>query len=83
MNTKRQPSSNIWLTLAKILLFVLALYLAFIILKPLLNFLLGISFWLIKVIVFITTAFLIIHLFLKLIFDIDLFQIIWGRSWRR
>jgi len=83
MSTKRQSSNSIWSTLVRILIFIIALYLAYIILKPLLSLLLGIGFWLIKILVFIAAAFLVVHLFLKLIFQVDLLQIVFGRSWRR
>lgn len=79
MGTSRQPSYSFWYTLAKILIFLVALYLAYLILRPLLSVLLGIGFWVIKVLVSLTVAFLIVHLFLKLIFDIDLFHKLFGR----
>ncbi|MFA6808472.1 MAG: hypothetical protein WCR27_05715 [Eubacteriales bacterium] len=82
MNTKRHPSSNIWLTLGKIVIFLLALYLAYLVLRPLLGLLLNLSFWLIKVIIFITVGFIVVHLFAKIIFDIDLFKLIIGRNQR-
>lgn len=83
MSTKRQSSNSIWSILVRILIFIIALYLAYIILKPLLGLLLGISFWLIKILVFIAAAFIVVHLFLKLIFQVDLMQALFGRSWRR
>ncbi len=83
MGKRRQSTNNVWTTIVKILLFVLALYLAYVILRPLLSILLGIGFWVVKVIVFVTVALIVIHLFLKIIFQVDLFQIILGKSWRR
>ncbi|NLI93652.1 MAG: hypothetical protein GX434_16110 [Peptococcaceae bacterium] len=83
MNTRRQPATNIWTLILKIIVFIVALYLAFIILKPLLTFLLGIGFWLIKVIVFIAATFFVIHFSLKLIFQFDLIHMIFGRNWGR
>jgi len=70
----KTQSNNPWWIAVKIVLFILALYLAYIILRPLLNILLGISFWLIKVIVFLLAAVFVIHFFLKIIFNIDLFR---------
>lgn len=81
MSANYRTSGSIWLTLAKILIFFIALFLAYLILKPLLNVLLGISFWIFKVLVFIGAGFLVIHLFLKIIFDIDLIYLIFGRRW--
>jgi len=83
MNTKGQSSPSIWSTIFKVLIFILALYLAYLILRPLLSLLLGIGFWFIKVIVFIAVAFIVIHLFLKIIFHIDLFERVMSRSTRR
>ncbi|KUO67014.1 MAG: hypothetical protein APF84_17640 [Gracilibacter sp. BRH_c7a] len=84
MSTKRNNKyNNIWLNIAKILFFLVALYLAYLILRPLLTVLLGISFWIIKFVIFIAVGFLVIHLFLKLIFAIDLIHMIFGRNWRR
>lgn len=76
MKTIRQPSSNFWSTVVKVVIFCLALYLAFLILRPVLSFLLGIGFWVLKVLVFVTVALLVVHLFLRLIFNIDLLGII-------
>lgn len=83
MPGKHQSSDNIWLILIKILILVFALYIAFLVLRPLLNVLLGLSFWLIKILVFITVAFFVIHLFLKLLFGIDLINLLLGQRWNR
>jgi len=72
MKTGQKSSNSILIAAARIILFGLALYLAYIILKPLLMVLLSVSFWLIKVVVFLAVAVLVIHLFLKIIFGIDL-----------
>ena len=83
MSTRgKNPKNNgIWINIAKILIFILALYLAYLVLRPLLSIVLGLSFWIIKLAIFLTVAFLVIHLFLKLIFRIDLIYLIFGRSW--
>ena len=81
MSTRRQVSNGFWSTLAKILIFIIALYIAYFILKPLLSVLLGVGFWVIKIIVFLTVA-LLVHLFLKIIFEIDLLRLVFGRNWR-
>jgi small-conductance mechanosensitive channel len=81
VTTSRQTKHN-WLSnLIRVLLFVAALYIAYKILKPLLIFFLSVSFWLIKVIVFIAVSLIIIHLFLKLIFGLDLWQKLGIPSW--
>ena len=84
MSTKRKSKdNNFWMNIAKILIFLIALYLAYLILRPLLAVLLGVSFWIIKLVVFLAVGFLVIHLFLKLIFEIDLIYRIFGRNWQR
>ena len=81
MSTTNQSSRSILSVIIRIFIFLIALYLAYIILRPLLSVLLGIGFWVIKVFVFIAVALLVIHLFLKLIFRIDLFYTVFGKSW--
>lgn len=82
MSNVNQSSRSILSVIVRIFVFLLALYLAYIILRPLLSILLGIGFWVIKVFVFIAVALLVIHLFLKLLFGVDLFYSVFGRrSW--
>ena len=81
MATSGQPNRSILSNIIKVLIFIAAVYIAYKILKPLLIVLLGISFWIVKVVVFVAVAIIIIHLFLKLIFGIDLFQRIGIRNW--
>lgn len=83
MSTRgKAPNNNgIWINLAKIFIFIVALYLAYLIIRPLLSVLLGIGFWIIKLAIILTVGFLVIHLFLKLIFGIDLIHMIFGRRW--
>ncbi|RNC29740.1 MAG: hypothetical protein AWM53_00358 [Candidatus Dichloromethanomonas elyunquensis] len=83
MNTRQQSSSKFWIIIFKVFIFIVALDLAFIILKPLLTFLLGISFWLIKMVVFIAATFFVIYFSLKIIFQFDLIDAIFGRKLRR
>ena len=82
MNTRRAGIRNLWLTLAKIFIFLIALYFAYLILRPLLSILLGVGFLVIKVIVFLTVTLLVIHLFLHLIFGISMLTIVFRRSRR-
>lgn len=85
MSTRHKIKNNdsIWIILLKVLVFLLALYLAYLILRPVLAVLLSFSFWIIKLVIFMAVGFLVVHLFLKLIFDIDLIYMIFGRNWRR
>jgi hypothetical protein len=82
MSTKSKLSNSFWSTLVKILIFFIALYVAYFVLKPLLNVLLGVGFWVIKIIVFLTVTVLVVHFFLKIIFEIDLLRLVFGRNWR-
>lgn len=82
MSPTNKTSHPIWSTLLRFFVFIVALYLAYLILKPLLTILLGIGFWVIKFIVFIAVTVLVIHIFLKLIFKVDLLHSVFGRSWR-
>ena len=74
MTTSRKSTQSILSLIIKLVLFIAALYVSYRILKPLLSIILGISFWVIKLLVFIAVGLLIVHLFLKLIFGIDLWQ---------
>lgn len=74
MTTSRKSTQSILSLIIKLVLFIAALYVSYRILKPLLSIILGISFWVIKLLVFIAVALLIVHLFLKIIFGIDLWQ---------
>lgn len=65
-------SKEFWLAVLKIILFLGALYLSYLILKPLLFFLLGIGFWLLRILIYIAVAILVVHLFLRLIFKVNL-----------
>jgi len=74
MSNGSGTSKKLLYTFLKVLIFLLAIYVAFLILRPLLIILLGISFWIIKILVFLAVAILVIHLFLRLIFGINLLQ---------
>ena len=66
MTTSRKSTQSILSLIIKLVLFIAALYVSYRILKPLLSIILGISFWVIKLLVFIAVALLIVHLFLNL-----------------
>lgn len=70
------------MNILKVIAFILGLYLAYIILLPLLNFLLGIGFWIFKILIYIGAALLVFHLLFKLIFGIDFSELILGPRWR-
>jgi|GEM_PF-2052905 len=81
MSTKSPSSKNILWIIAKILIFILCIYLAYLVLKPLLGIILSIGFWIIKVAVVVFISLLVLHLLLRIIFKIDLLEIIFGVRW--
>lgn len=81
MSTKNQSTNRLVLTIVKIVVFALCIYLAFLILRPLLAIILGIGFWIIKVAVIIAVCLLVVHILLRLIFKIDLVSLIFGVRW--
>ncbi|NLM21360.1 MAG: hypothetical protein GX207_06380 [Peptococcaceae bacterium] len=82
MTTSPNSTQSILSIVIKLVIFIAALYVSYRVLKPLLSIILGISFWIIKLLVFIAVGLLLVHLFLKLIFGIDLWQKLKNNSWR-
>ncbi|ADY56371.1 hypothetical protein Sgly_2078 [Syntrophobotulus glycolicus DSM 8271] len=74
--------SNVWRTLLKVLLLVFGLYLAYIVLIPLLGFLLGIGYWMMKILIYLAAGLFVFHLLLKLLFGVNFSEIIFGPDWR-
>lgn len=81
MNTKNRSSNPILITIAKVVIFALCICLAYLILRPLLGIILGISFWIIRVVVIVAVALLVLVLLLRLIFKIDILYRIFGIRW--
>ena len=65
MNTYRPAPSSNWLTVFKIILLILALYLSAIILGRVFTWIFAIAFVLIKIAVIFTTSVLVLHFFIK------------------
>lgn len=80
MNTYRpsQPS-NYWMVAIKLLILILGLYLSAVVLGKVFTWLFAIAFFLIRFIVIIAASFFVLHVFLKLLFKIDLFQAVFGK----
>ncbi len=79
MNTYRpSQSSNYWTVAIKLLILVLGLFLSAVILGKVFTWLFAIAFFLIRIMVIITTSFIVLHLFLKLLFKMDLFRAVFG-----
>jgi hypothetical protein len=74
MSAKVNPKRDILVLILKIILFVFALYFAFRILRFLLTFILGISFAIIKILVFVACAILVIYFLFRLIFGFDMLK---------
>lgn len=81
MSKKNQSSNQILLTIAKIVIFALCISLAYLVLKPVLAIILGIGFWVIRVVVIIAVCLLVLHLLLRLIFKVDLVYLLFGLRW--
>ncbi|MDQ7093973.1 hypothetical protein REC12_10265 [Desulfosporosinus sp. PR] len=80
MNTYRpSQSSNYWTVAIKLLILILGLLLSAVILGKVFTWLFAIAFFLIRVIVIIAASFIVLHLFLKLLFRVDLVQAIFGQ----
>ena len=80
MNSYRSTrSSNYWMMVLKLFLLVLGLYLSALILGKIFTLVFAIAFFLIRFIVFVGVSFIVLHFFLKLLFDIDLIQLIFGK----
>ena len=80
MNTYRpSQTSSIWLVALKILLLILCLYISAVILGKIFTLLFAVTFFIIRLAIIVVAAFLVLHFFLKLLFQIDLLQIIFGR----
>jgi len=80
LNTYRpNQSSNFWMVALKLLILILGLYLSALILGKVFTWVFAIAFFLIRFIVFVGVSFIVLHLFLKLLFKIDLFQLVMGK----
>jgi hypothetical protein len=83
LNTYRPAPSSNWLTVLKVILLIIALYLSALILGRLFTWIFAIAFALIKVIVFFVVSILVLHFFVKLLFGYDLLKLILGSRFRR
>ncbi|TGE32360.1 hypothetical protein [Desulfosporosinus sp. Sb-LF] len=80
MNTYRPTqSSSYWMVALKLLILVLGLYLSALVLGKVFTWVFAIAFFLIRFIVFVGVSFIVLHFFLKLLFKIDLFQLVMGK----
>lgn len=84
MNTYRpSQSSNYWMIAFKLLILILGLYLSAMVLGKVFTLVFAIAFFLIRLIVFVAVSFLVLHFFLKLLFQINLFQFVIGRQFKQ
>ena len=80
MNSYRPTqSSNYWMVALKLLVLILGLYLSFLILGKVFTWVFVVAFFLIRFIVLISVSFIVLHLFLKLLFRLDLFRLVTTR----
>ncbi|MDR3602721.1 MAG: hypothetical protein P4L49_19960 [Desulfosporosinus sp.] len=84
MNTYRPTqSSNYWLVALKLLILILGLCLSALILGKVFTWVFAVAFFLIRFIVVIVVSFIVIHFFLKLLFNIDLLKFVLGERFVR
>ena len=77
MKTYRSTqSSNYWMVALKLLILILGLYISALVLGNVFKWVFAITFFLIRYFVLIAVSFIVLHLFLKLLFKIDLFQFV-------
>jgi len=62
----------------KLFMLVLGLYLSALILGKVFTWVFVIAFFLIRFIVFVSVSFIVLHFFLKLLFKIDLIELVFG-----
>lgn len=80
MNTYRSTrSSKYWMVALKLLILIPGLYISFLLLSNVFTWVFAITFFLIRFIVLLAVSFIVLHLFLKLLFRIDLFQFVMGK----
>jgi hypothetical protein len=60
----------------KLLILILGLYLCALVLGTVFSWIFAIAFFLIRIVVFIVVSFIVLHFFLKLLFRINLFQLL-------
>ena len=84
MNTYRPTqSSNFWMVALKLLILVLGLYFSALLLGTVFTWVFAVAFFLIRFIVFVSVSFIVLHFFLKLLFNIDLFKSVFGERFTR
>lgn len=80
MNTYRPTqSSNYWMVALKLLILILGLYISALVLGKVFTWVFAITFFLIRFIVLLAVSVTVLHLFLKLLFKIDLLQFVMGK----
>ena len=84
MNTYRPTqSSNYWMVALKLFILILGLYFSALILGKIFTWVFAVAFFLIRFIVFVVVSFIVLHFFLKLLFEIDLFKFVLGKRFNR
>lgn len=77
MNSYRPyRSSNYWMIALKLLTLILGVYICFLVLGIVFAWVFAITFFLIRFIVISAVSLIVLHLFLKLLFGIDLFKFV-------
>ena len=77
MNSYRPTqSSDYWMVALKLLILIVGLYLSFVILGEVFSWIFVVTFFLIRFIVLMAVSFIVLHFFLKLLFNLDLFRLV-------
>jgi len=84
MNSYRpNRASNNWILALKIVILILGIYITVSVFSTVFSWILVAVFAVVKVVVFLATALLVLHFFLKLLFGFDLLRYILGNRFRR
>jgi len=84
MNSYRPDrASNSWMFVLKIIVLILGIYISIVVLSKIFTWVLAVVFAIVKVLLFLLTAIVVLHFFLKVLFGFDLFRYILGNRFRR
>nr|WP_291351781.1 hypothetical protein [Desulfosporosinus sp.] len=73
MNTYRpSQTSNYWMLALKFIILILGLYLSALVLIKVFSLVFAVTFFLVRILVFVAVSFVVLHFFLKLLFKINL-----------
>jgi len=84
MNSYRPDrASNSWIFVLKIIVLIIGIYITILVLSKIFTWVLAVVFAIVKVLLFLLTAIVVLHFFLKVLFGFDLLRYILGNRFRR